>query len=154
MYKYIRRTAWRIIYCFCDLIIRVIIGLLCLFAPLWIFLQRKINILCNYILFSFNFLLPCSIPYENTNKKPIEIVMLVRANLRCDQRVQREALVLVHSGFHNKILVSDNHTPPLAEAPLDWPPGIQLLLLPPNAGAYTIDYPYLFGRMMLNKALH
>jgi glycosyltransferase involved in cell wall biosynthesis len=88
-----------------------------------------------------------------TGENPLEIVMLVVSDLRIDPRVLREAQALARSGYHVKVIVPDTSKPPLTEAPLDWGPGIEFIPLHWAAASYIMSYPYLLGRMMLDRAL-
>lgn len=85
--------------------------------------------------------------------KPLEIVMLVVSELRIDPRVQREAQALACAGYHVKIIVPDNSKPRLADVPLDWGTGIEIIPLPGEAASYIMTYPFVFGRMMYDRAI-
>jgi alpha-maltose-1-phosphate synthase len=123
--------------------------------PLWRYGHKRLNTIGSLAAFRpFLYALrrrPAASP--TLRDKTLEIVMLVVSDLRIDPRVLREAKALVRGGYHIKIIVPDNHTPPLNEKPLDWGPGIDFILLPWQAASYIISYPFLLGRMMLDRAL-
>lgn len=88
-----------------------------------------------------------------TSGRALEIVMLAVSDMRFDPRVRNEALALAHSGYRVKIIVPDTSKPTLAEDPLDWGNGIEFILLPLQAASYVMVYPFLLGKMMLDRAV-
>jgi glycosyltransferase involved in cell wall biosynthesis len=79
--------------------------------------------------------------------------MLAVSEMRIDPRVQREAQALARAGYHVKIIVPDTGTPRLTDVPLDWGARIEFVPLPWQAASYTISFPFLLGRMMLDRAI-
>ena len=124
-------------------------------APLWFYFQQRLNTIKSLAAFRpfLHALRPRFPTRLITSEKPLEIVMLAISNMRFDPRVQREAQALARGGYHVKIIVPDNHTPPLAETPLNWGPGIEFVLLPWQAASYIMSYPFLLGRIMLDYAI-
>lgn len=82
----------------------------------------------------------------------LEIVMLAVSDLRIDPRVMREAQALVRGGYKVKIIFPDTSIPSVTEVPLSWGTGVEFSPIPRRAANYVISYPFLLGRMLLNRA--
>jgi glycosyltransferase involved in cell wall biosynthesis len=81
-----------------------------------------------------------------------EVVMLVVSNLRIDPRVERAARAAAAAGYTVKVICPDISDPRLADAPIDWGPGVTFRHLPFEASAYLMSRPWLFGDAMHRAA--
>jgi alpha-maltose-1-phosphate synthase len=97
----------------------------------------------------------CLLPRDPTHvdRSRKLVVMMVISSLRIDPRVERAARSAASAGYEVVVICPDISSPPLAEAPLDWGPGIRFDILSWEAASCVMQAPWLACDQLHRAAL-
>jgi glycosyltransferase involved in cell wall biosynthesis len=93
------------------------------------------------------------IPRTLPADRPRHVVMLVVSQLNVDPRVEREARALAEHGFRVTVICPAWYASDHERPEIDWGPGVDIRILPFSAARFADEFPYLYGKELLEAAL-